>query len=82
VAQLTASFQPRPESRGKCAPQFSPASQASALARRSQNTAHDTHTQASALTPSALPFEKFHFDTQSHLSHLPTPSVSFPLLKR
>jgi len=28
-----------------------------------------------------LPFEKFHFDTQSHLSRLPIPSVSFPLLK-
>ena len=31
---------------------------------------------------SALPFEKFHFDTQSHLSHLHISSVSFPLLKK
>jgi len=29
-----------------------------------------------------LLFEKFHFDTQSHLSHLHIPSVSFPLLKK
>jgi len=27
-------------------------------------------------------FEKFYFDTESHLSHLHIPSVSFPLLKK